>query len=223
MRILLFGASGWVGSRLARRLSGDHDIVGVVRTPPTASVDFTPLVVPDWVERPHAVAEALAEVGLSIDAQIAAVGGWYVDGPMLGRGIDAFDADFDSYLRAHFSACAVAADLGVGTHLAFNGVASIEACVGSGAISVFGAAQQMLIRVADAESPSVRFRELTILAPLHGDERNDTECGVETIGIDVVVGAAERILIAGTDEVITHLAPTDALLTEEGASPSHSG
>ena len=223
MRILLFGASGWVGTRLAARLSRDNEIVGVVRAAPTGHPAFTPLVVPDWVDRPETVAEALAGHGLTVDAVIAAVGGWYIDGPMLGRGLEAFETDFDSYLRAHFSACAVAERLGVTTHLAFNGVASIEACQGSGAISVFGAAQQMLIRVADAESPAVRFRELTILAPLHGDGRNDTEGGVETIGIDVVAAAAERILTVGTDEVITHLSPSAEPLTAAGDPPSRSG
>ncbi len=223
MRILLFGASGWVGTRLAEHLSTDHEVIGVVRSAPSSPVAFTPLVVPDWVRSPHTISAALADRDLSVDATLAAVGGWYVDGPMLDRGLESFDTDFDTYLRAHFSACTVAATLGVGTHLALNGVASIEACVGSGAISVFGAGQQMLIRVADAESETVDFRELTILAPLHGDGRNDLDGGVETIGIDDVAEAVTRILTLGTTEVLTRLTPPNAPQSAPSApiQPAH--
>ncbi|RBP63981.1 hypothetical protein DFO66_10877 [Brevibacterium sanguinis] len=203
MDILIIGASGHVGGLLAETLAADHRIRGLVRTEPESAVPYSPVVVPDWVERPEAVAEAVGEPR-QVDAVIAALGGWYVDGPMLERGLGAFDADCDSHLRSHFAACqvstALAQDRGQDgarrrlTHVALNGVASIEACVGSGAISVFGAAQEMLIRVAAAESESVHFRELKILAPVAGDERNDLTGGVETVSVSAVASAAEHIL-----------------------------
>ncbi|GAA1625905.1 hypothetical protein GCM10009700_12270 [Brevibacterium sanguinis] len=197
MRILLFGASGWVGTHLSAHLGTAHEIIGVVRALPDGPVAYTPLVCPDWVDHPETVKAGLADLGAEADAVIAAIGGWSVGDPVLTRGLTAFDEDYASHLRGHFTAAKISADLGVGTHLALNGVASIEALSGSGAISVFGAAQSMLIRVADAETADVRFRELTILAPVSGDDRNDLTGGVETIDIAEVSAAAAAILERG--------------------------
>lgn len=142
---------------------------------------------------------------------------------MLDRGLAKFDADYDSYLRGHFTACAISQSLaddrseGGGTsersadsstdsatsaepaptrfvHLALNGVASVEALTGSGAISVFGAAQKMLIEVASAESTTVDFRELRIMAPIGGDDRNDLTGGVDTVPLAEVAEALTPIL-----------------------------
>ncbi|WP_166972237.1 Rossmann-fold NAD(P)-binding domain-containing protein [Brevibacterium atlanticum] len=212
MHILIFGASGHVGTGLARQLGSEHRITGVVRSAPTGETSYAPVVLPAWVEHPESVTETLTEAGLPpIDAVIAAIGGWYVDRPVLERGLSAFDEDYDSYLRGHFSACAASealASAGMGgsggmggdeagvriVHLALNGVASVEALPGSGAISVFGAAQKMLIEVAAAESTTVGFRELRIMAPIGGDDRNDLSGGVETVGLAEVAAAATAIL-----------------------------
>lgn len=201
MHILIFGASGHVGTGLAQHLSVDHRITGIVRSQPEDTTAYEPVVVPEWVDRPQSVIDELHRVdALPVDAVIAAVGGWYVDVSMIARGIDSFDEDYSSYLRAHFAACAVSellAEMG-GTHrirhLTLNGVASVEACVGSGAISVFGAAQEMLIRVAAAEADSVAYRELKVMAPIGGDDRNDLRGGVETIGLPAVADAVSALL-----------------------------
>lgn len=201
MHILIFGASGHVGTGLAHHLSAKHRITGVVRSQPDEATPYAPLVVPTWVDRPQAVIDELHRVGApQADAVIGTVGGWYVDDAMIDRGIDAFDEDYSSYLRGHFSACAVSEALAEAggsdriRHLALNGVASIEPCVGSGAISVFGAAQEMLIRVAAAETASVRYRELKVMAPIGGDDRNDLRGGVETIGLPAVADAVIAVL-----------------------------
>ena len=47
MRIVITGASGNVGTALVRRLAGDHDLVGVVRRPPTDPEG--PLAQVEWV------------------------------------------------------------------------------------------------------------------------------------------------------------------------------
>ncbi len=227
MHILIVGASGHVGTLLAETLSASHHVSGLLRREPEETVAHAPIVVPDWVDHPEKVAEALRGQNSGhgpVDAVIAALGGWYVDGPMLERGLQSFDSDWESHLRAHFAACQVSTALagargqdstgspagggspgrgpaaGRLTHLALNGVASIEACVGSGAISVFGAAQEMLIRVAAAESEAVNFRELKILAPVAGDDRNDLTGGVETVSICAVAAAVVRILAHPTAE-----------------------
>ncbi|SDS59804.1 hypothetical protein SAMN04489752_2060 [Brevibacterium siliguriense] len=143
---------------------------------------------------------------------------------MLDRGLAKFDEDYDSYLRGHFTACAISQSLATErskaagpssdrsadpstdrssaagpastrfVHLALNGVASIEALAGSGAISVFGAAQKMLIEVAATESTTVDFRELRIMAPIGGDDRNDLTGGVDTVPLAEVAEALIPIL-----------------------------
>lgn len=205
MHILLFGASGHVGTGLARHLSPHHSVTGIVRRPPTGETDFAPVVVPEWVDHPEDVTSALASTDSPrVDAVIAAIGGWYIDAPVLERGLAKFDTDYAAYLRGHFTACTLSeqlaaertADSGAGrlAHLALNGVASVEALTGSGAISVFGAAQKMLIEVAAAESTTVDFRELRVMAPIGGDDRNDLSGGVETVSIAEVADAVTEIL-----------------------------
>ncbi|WP_169252433.1 NAD(P)-dependent oxidoreductase [Brevibacterium sp. 'Marine'] len=203
MHILLFGASGHVGTGLAQLLGPHHTVTGIVRRPPDTKTAYTPVTVPDWVDEPEAVTAALATAGLPpVDAVIAAIGGWYIDEPVLDRGLAKFDADYDSYLRGHFTACALSQSLASGrksgdqgfVHLALNGVASVEALAGSGAISVFGAAQKMLIEVAAAESTGVAFRELRIMAPIGGDDRNDLAGGVDTVPLAEVADALTAIL-----------------------------
>lgn len=203
MHILLFGASGHVGTGLAQQLSPQHRVTGIVRRTPDTETAYEPVTVPDWVDESEAVTSALASSDLPpVDAVIAAIGGWYVDEPVLERGLAEFDADYDSYLRGHFTACAISRSLatdrtsgGQGfVHLALNGVASVEALAGSGAISVFGAAQKMLIEVAAAESTSVAFRELRIMAPIGGDDRNDLSGGVETVHLAEVADGITAIL-----------------------------
>lgn len=212
MHILICGASGHVGSAMAKILSTRHRVTGLVRRPPTDSVAYHPVVVPNWINDPDTVIAALAE-GVSlgpVDAVVAALGGWTVGDEMLSHDSGSFESDFASYLLSHFAAARITRAIdrhnqlhyaGTGgsqtvhpTHLALNGVASIEPLKGSGAISVFGAAQRMLIRVAAAESSEVPFRELTILAPIAGDDRNDLSGGVPTVSIGEVTAAAEDIL-----------------------------
>jgi hypothetical protein len=203
MHILLFGASGHVGTGLAQQLSPQHRVTGIVRRTPDTETAYEPVTVPDWVDEPEAVTSGLASSDLPpVDAVIAAIGGWYIDEPVLDRGLVKFDADYDSYLRGHFTACAISQSLDTGrtsgghgfVHLALNGVASVEALAGSGAISVFGAAQKMLIEVAHAESTSVAFRELRIMAPIGGDDRNDLSGGVETVHLAEVADGITAIL-----------------------------
>ncbi|WP_193078139.1 Rossmann-fold NAD(P)-binding domain-containing protein [Brevibacterium aurantiacum] len=210
MHILIFGASGHVGSGLAQHLSADHRITGIVRSQPEAKTHYTPVVVPEWVERPQTVVDELGRVGTPpVDAVIAAVGGWYVDISMIARGVDSFDADYGSYLRGHFAACAVSEALAEAggsdriRHLTLNGVASVEPCAGSGAISVFGAAQEMLLRVAAEETDSVHYRELKVMAPIAGDDRNDLSGGVETIGLTTIAEAVIDIVSRPEDHELS--------------------
>jgi putative NADH-flavin reductase len=108
MHILLFGASGHVGTGLAQQLSSHHLVTGIVRRPPQAETAYTPVLVPDWVDEPDSVPAALASTDSPpVDAVIAAIGGWYIDAPVLERGLGKFDDDYAAYLRGHFTACEI--------------------------------------------------------------------------------------------------------------------
>lgn len=216
MHILIFGASGYVGTGLADHLHGRHRLTGIVRRHPAGETAYAPVLAPDWVDDPDSVIDALAAGDAPpVDAVVAAIGGWFVDDPVLKRGLKAFDEDYDHYLRGHFTACTISARLAEERratstlcHLAFNGAASVEALAGSGAISVFGAAQNMLIRVADAETPSVDFRELRIMAPVGGDDRNDLSGGVQTVTLAEAARGAESVLADGARaEPVTEIRP----------------
>ena len=217
MHILIFGASGHVGTGLAGHLNSAHRITGIVRSLPDHETPYTPVVLPDWVDRPQEVVDTLRQSGApDVDAVVAAIGGWYVEGPMIERGLASFDTDYASYVRGHFTACAVSEALAKTrtgsnqiSHVALNGVASVKACVGSGAISVFGAAQEMLLRVAAEESESVAYRELKVMAPIGGDDRNDLRGGVETLGLAKVAEAVGTILSRPADhEISTEIRPS---------------
>lgn len=236
MHILLIGASGHVGTALASHLA-EHRVTGLVRHAP-ASPSYTPLVVPDWVDHPETVAEALAAD--PVDLVITAVGGWYIDVHVLQRGLAAFDADYSSYLRAHYSACVISEALAAArtetgeavrrgvprvsdpelpwavwderaariVHIALNGVASEQPLAGSGAISVFGAAQTMLIDVAARESRMVKFRQVTILSPVSGDDRNDLSRGDGTVSIGSIATRIWEVVDSDAEhaQVTNHVA-----------------
>src|SRR5699024_3052406 len=136
------------GTLLYGPLTPNHRINGDVRRRPASARPRTPLVGPDWEDDPDQVLAALTGHDASavdaepVDAVIAAIGGWFIDRPLLDRGLDKFDEDFDSYLRGHFTACTIsqrlsesrsraAAVTGNVAHLALNGVASRQALPGS--------------------------------------------------------------------------------------------
>src|SRR5699024_689510 len=106
MHILLFGASGLVGTAPARRLGPGHRITWLVRRPPDLDTPYTPVVAPDWVDEPEPVVAAIATAGLEqVDAVIAAIGGWFIGEAVLARGLAKFDEDYADYLCSQFTAC----------------------------------------------------------------------------------------------------------------------
>src|SRR5699024_6159565 len=206
MHILLFGASGHVGTGLARRLGPDHRITGIVRRPPEPDTPYTPVVVPDWVDEPEQVVAAIATADLEqVDAVIAAIGGWFIGEPVLARGLAKFDEDYADYLRGHFTACTISERLAQTgpraepgsrplVHLALNGVASVEALTGSRAVSRSGAAQSRRIRGAAAAPTTADLHALRSGAPLGGDDRKELSGRVATTTLAAVAAAVESIV-----------------------------
>ncbi|MCI2266213.1 NAD(P)-dependent oxidoreductase [Sediminivirga luteola] len=192
MVLVLFGASGHVGRALAPLLSDRYEVVGVSRA------EYG-----DWTAEPGPLLEVLA--GREVHGAVAALGGWFVGAPLLDAGPRPLDGEYESHLAAHAAACWVSRELarrqGRGTplvHIALGGIAGIEPCVGSGAISVFGAAQEMLIRVTEAEARAagepVVFRELKILAPVRGDDRNELAPGQRVVEPEEIAGRVRALL-----------------------------
>lgn len=203
--VVVAGATGFVGTRLADGLAArGWSVVACARAsqrfdawlrrrPGVRRVTFDQLE-----EGPGAVARAVA--GYEVRGSVAAIGGWDVGTALLETSTDAFRAVLDSHLTPHLvTARAVVPALdasGGGVHVVLNGVAAQQAIAGAGGVCVTGAGLRMLTRVLREEDgyPSVRVRDLSLMAALAGDERNLDP--VAELGADTVVAAVEDVLLA---------------------------
>jgi NAD(P)-dependent dehydrogenase (short-subunit alcohol dehydrogenase family) len=185
--VLVVGASGFVGSRVARGLAADgRPVLAVSRHPLPQRVTVQPEVIgvrnPGPAGLADAVRAACDQAGVPLPgAVVASIGGWQKGQALLDLDPDEWSATLTSHLTAHLDAArALVPLLGPGDpYVVLNGAASREAMAGSGAISVTGAALSMLVQVLRLESrpddagPHVRFHELVIDHAVAGDDRNE--------------------------------------------------
>jgi NAD(P)-dependent dehydrogenase (short-subunit alcohol dehydrogenase family) len=185
--VLVLGASGFVGSRVARGLAADgRPVLAVARhaLPDRVTVqpDVIPVVGADPAAQADAVRDACARAGVPLPgAVVASIGGWQKGPALLDLDPAQWSETLASHLTAHLDAARrLAPLLGPGDpYVVLNGAASREAMAGSGAVSVTGAALTMLVQVLRLESrqveagPHVRFHELVIDHAVAGDDRNE--------------------------------------------------
>lgn len=223
--VLVVGAGGFVGSRLARDLAAaGHDVLAAARGPlpdlllpdgdPLARVH--PVRYADLAGLPAAVHEACAAGEVPPPgAAVASIGGWQKGAGLLELDPVVWRETLQSHLTAHLEAARALVPLlsqgpGRAPYVVLNGAASHEAMAGSGAISVTGAGLSMLVRVLRREqdelgtAPRVRFHELVIDDAVADDDRN--EAPERTVDPARVAAAVGDILRDPDADAVVHLA-----------------
>lgn len=187
--VLVVGASGYVGSRVARGLAADgRAVLAAARRSLPDAGGVLPVRYDTLADLPDAVRAACDSAGVPLPgAVVASIGGWHKGAALLDDDPDRWTATLASHLTAHLDAArALVPLLRPGDpYVVLNGSASREAMAGSGVISVTGAGLAMLVQVLRLEaeqrpSGAVRFHELVIDHAVAGDDRNEDPAQTRT-------------------------------------------
>jgi NAD(P)-dependent dehydrogenase (short-subunit alcohol dehydrogenase family) len=154
--------------------------------------------------------DQIAAAGLQINAAVAALGHWQEGTDLLDLPMDDWLMTLNENLTAHFVAARAFAPILDGTadpcYVTMAGIAALKAVEGSGAVSVTGAAQQMLLRVLAAESggSGVRYHQLLLTTPVIAPDDAATRADHPDwiLGPDVA-GHVAKIVAAGFDRHAT--------------------
>ena len=213
--VLVVGAGGFVGSRLALGLAGRHGpVLAASRGPlPGRIADHAGIVhvlSPELTALPDAIRVACARAGAPLPgAVVASIGGWQKGAALLDVDPHQWSETLASHLTAHLDAArALVPLLEPGDpYVVLNGAASREPMAGSGAISVTGAGLAMLVQVlrreSDDRSGGVRFHELVIDHAVAGDDRNQDPAQTRTSA--QVVRALGELLHDPGAPVVVHV------------------
>ncbi|PJI85676.1 SDR family oxidoreductase [Luteimicrobium subarcticum] len=170
--------AGWTVLVPTRRPDAARDVVATCADAP-GTVHVVPAL-PDGGpgDAYDAVARRVGDLVPHVSAVVASLGGWRLGPRLLDLSGDAWHAALTDHLTAHLRAAQVYVPLLAGArdpvYVMTNGAAADVPMVGSGAVSVTGAGQRMLLDVLRAEGgPSgPRFHEVTVTAAVAGDDRN---------------------------------------------------
>jgi NADP-dependent 3-hydroxy acid dehydrogenase YdfG len=127
---------------------------------------------------PGAAAPRIAEVAPRLRGVVAAIGGFTVGPSLIDLPAGDWQRALDDHLTAHLAAMRAYAPLvepaDDPVYVTLNGAAAYQPMAGSGAVSVTGAAQRMLVEVMRVEpiGARVRFHEIAVMAAVGGDDRN---------------------------------------------------
>ena len=210
--VLVVGASGYVGSRVAHGLAADgRTVLAAARRPLPDDGGVLPVRYDNAAHLPDAVRAACRAADVTLPgAVVASIGGWQKGTALLDEDPQRWTATLASHLTAHLDAArALAPLLEPGDpYVVVNGAASREAMAGSGAISVTGAGLAMLVQVLrleaeEAPSGAVRFHELVIDHAVAGDDRNEDPAQTRTPA--QVVAALGEILDQPGAPAVVHV------------------
>lgn len=166
------------------------------------------VAVRDW-SRPAELTAALQEWGWRPDTAVASLGGWWLGPHLLDLEPVRWRALLESHLTSHFLVARALLPLLTGpdpVYVTLAGAAAVEPMVGSGPVSVTGAAQTMLLRALRAEQqvgghPVARLHELRVMAAVAGDDRNlDPVATVEAAAVGR--GLLDLLAEPSADEVL---------------------
>jgi NADP-dependent 3-hydroxy acid dehydrogenase YdfG len=214
-QILVAGGAGYLGGAITRGLLTAGALVVV----PSRNASRLADLERDAADRPgtlrtvllgdagpSAAAPRVAEAAPSLRAVVAAIGGFATGAALIDLPLDDWHRALDDHLTAHLAAIKAYAPLLLGAadpvYVAMNGAAGYQPMAGSGAISVTGAAQRMLIEVMRAEpiGSRVRFHEVAVMAAVGGDDRN-IRPAEEADPADVVAAVGSVLLDPGSPAV----------------------
>jgi NAD(P)-dependent dehydrogenase (short-subunit alcohol dehydrogenase family) len=206
--VLVAGGAGFLGRVITRGLLDDGALVVVPSRNPlrlaalSQDADGRPgTLVPVRLTDagPREAAPRIAEVAPGLRAVVAAIGGFAIGPALIDLPEDTWQTALADHLTSHLIAMQAYVPLLLGSHdpvyVAMNGAAGYQPMAGSGAISVTGAAQRMLVDVMRVEpiGSLVRFHEIAVMAAVGGDDRNLTPA--EEADPAKVVAAVRSVLL----------------------------
>jgi NAD(P)-dependent dehydrogenase (short-subunit alcohol dehydrogenase family) len=234
--IVVAGATGTVGGHIAAGvLQRGGSVVALGRSQDrlTALTNRTP---PDQRSRLLGVRcdlsslddarpalDQLTESGLRVNAVAAALGRWWEGTDLLELTMADWLRILNENLTAHFVAARTFAPVldrdADPCYITMAGIAALKAVPSSGAVSVTGAAQQMLLRVLSAEAADsgIRYHQLLLTTPVVApdDATTRSEHPDWILGPDVA-GHVARILGPGFDRATTMLQEPVRYLPHDG-------